>query len=305
MYCKRFVRVLPVFALTASLGYAALVVEPDLSILFGGSKIELVNASGGWPTHRVIQGFFDENHPLKHQKKVGKPKFEDITVSMRVGQFDPIMLDYLNASLKGVKKSTDFSILLSKGKKNEVRYNFFEAWPTRIVTPGFDSDAGDCSDWEFSLRVGQTNGYPGMLKMKAKEKANRTKCANNMRLIVNEGGKPRIVDVTSCDPCETIVLEADLDGDGEYEPLGMNVGNVVLYAPASQAEYFHQWMRMGGENPLFEGKDATLRIQAEKFGLLEFSYTEMAPISVAPMADGSVRVEFKVSEEQLKANPRH
>jgi hypothetical protein len=298
MNCKRLVRVLPVFALTASLGYAAFFAK-EVTLTFQGHDMVLTDVDGAWLSHEVAHTV-QQGSGIK-RKHIGNVKYEDCRVSMRVGQFDPIMLDMLNGALSG--KLSKESLSLSGPQGMDLTY--YGVRPHKIVTPGFDGDT--CSDWEFAFGFESGNGYPGQYKMKAKEKANRTKCQADMRLILNDNGKPRIIDVTESEPVQTIIHEADLDGDGEFDSMSVDVGNVVVYVPAVQSGFFEEWMRASGENPLFEGnhKDGALRVRTDKFGSMEFDYRGLQPIAVTKMANGSVRVEFCAAEEQLKGNPRH
>jgi|GEM_PF-7124341 len=305
MYCKRFLRVLPVFAFTASLSYAAFLTAPEAHLIFAGHSIALADVDGGWPSHEIVDP--EKGPSAMHHKHIGGVKYEDIKVSVKMGQFDPIVLDTLNTALKGGYQLTSkFSIEID-GVRGAAPIDFFECWPHEIVSPGFDAVNEECTGWDISFGTSGGTGYPGLYLMKAKEKANRTKCANNLRLVVNDGGKPRTFEVSKTEPVHGGCVPCDLDGDGYNDMMDVQVGPVVVYVPASQSGFFDQWMKMSGENPLYEGnkKDATLRILTGKLGEYDFSYSEMQPVAVTRMADGSVRVEFTTAKEQLEQKPRN
>lgn len=300
MNCKRFVRVLPVFALTASLSYAAFFAK-SFTMTFNGHDMVLTDADGAWLSHEVAHTV-QQGGPAR--KMIGKPKYEDIKVTMGVGQLDPIMIDMLNSALDGdLDTQQKLDITCPDGAK----LSYGGIRPHRIVTPGFDATNMTCTDWELGFGFTTSTGYPGAHLMKAKEKGNRTKCQSNLRMMVNDNGKPRMFDVSSSEPVQTILLEADLDGDGEFDALNVDIGNIVVFLPAVQSGFFEEWMRMAGENPLFEGssKDGALLVHTSQYGDMEFDYRGLQPIAVTKMCDGSVRVEFCASRDQLKKNPRN
>lgn len=262
-----------------------------------GTKIKSI--TGGWPTHSVK---YEMAHDYYTKKHIGNVKFEDITLSLEVGEVDSEVIDWANSFLQGKTDRKSGSVIYLDRAGAEV-LRFANGAPNKIVLPGFDSRDETCTDWKIGFSIDDITGTPAL--MKAKEKANRTKCGSNLRMAFTNNGKETTFDVLETEEVATIILEADLDGDGEYEPLALNVGNVVVYLPAVQAGYFQEWMQRATENPTGEKQTGHLKIRTDKKGSIDAMFGGMQPISVAKMADGSVRVEFCAAEEQLKANPRH
>lgn len=299
MDCKRFVRVLPVFALTASLSFATYFAK-DVTLTFQGHEMTLTDVDGAYLSHELTHVV--QQGSGVQLKQLGKPKYEDIKVSMRVGQFDPIMLDMMNSALKG-HVGGNYALELDGPNGMKLDYSGIQA--RRIVTPGFDAQDESCTEWQLGFSFTSGTGYPGQYLMKAKEKANRTKCGNNLRLMVPQGGRPKTFVVNSSDPVETTLTEVDLDGDGKIDAMSVDVGNVVLSVPGTYFGFFEDWMKKCSANPVFGAEDLLFSIQTDRFGSMAFTYNAAQPISVVKMADGSVRVEFCVSGEQLQAKPRN
>lgn len=278
---------------------------PSFSVKFGGETTDIHFASGGWPTHEVIHDIGPENLPKKH---IGKPKFEDIKMTFEHDWNGP-MTAWLNECMSGRQQRTNFAILLQgSGGREKRTYNLFDTFPQRVVFPAFDSEEETSTLLQVSVSAGHVDGDGNGLRMKAKEKANRTKCSSNLRFGISEpGGAPKSFDVYSSEEVVTKLIPVDLDGDAQPDVVHVDVGNLVIYLPAVQAGYFMNWLE--------QVKTAPLEEKLKKLGLLEArikngptltaGFKGMFPISVAKMADGSVRVEFSSAEEQLKANPRH
>jgi hypothetical protein len=263
-----------------------------------GKTTKLKSVTGGWPARSVINEAIGGDWLQK--KQLGKPKFEDISCSVDVGDLDEELTDWFNATIAGQRDFRGGGLILHE-QSGVTRASFMDATPTKIVLPAFDSIEKTCTDWRFSISPTTVGGTPWL--MKAKEKANRTKCSSNLRMIFSNDGKETGFDVWSTEEVQTIILEADLDGDGDLEPLGMNIGNVTIRLRDVHAGYFRDWMRRSGENPLYETKGGHLRIRTDKQGDIDNWFDGMLPVSVTEMGDGSVRIEMIATNLRVRARP--
>ncbi len=302
MNIKRSARAMALLIGSVSIASAGIFFAQGTHLTMEGGRRMPVTASGGWPSHRSIDE--DPVPSLIHRKHIGKPQYGDIKCAVEVGDLDDDMTAWFNKVVSGTTDRKSGSIILTD-RRDTRKFTYHECWPVRYSFPGFDSVESECDPWEFSLRPSWTEGGP--LRMKAKEKANRTKCANNLRMTFSNNGKPVRFELLETESVETVITEVDVDEDGEFDSLDCQVGNVVIFLSATQAKFFGDWMTRAQTNPYFkENKmEGAMVARTRSRGEVGAVYQGMQPISVAIMGDGSVRVEFVVAQAQLTAKPRN
>ncbi|MEZ0325750.1 MAG: phage tail protein [Fimbriimonas sp.] len=228
------------------------------------------------------EDYKDGDDPITH-KRAGKAKYKNIV--LKRGYVSDSSLDGLiKKVLAGTTDRKSGSVIyLDRTDSTEMRMEFEEDFLVRFPASGAFAQDDD--------------GDGPTVKMKAKEKANRTKCANNLRL--KQPTRPTSTSLTiDGTPLPgggwtAIFVRShcpDVDGDGFPDKLSIDSSNVRIMLSAADAAFIADWEK--NTEAASGGKQMVKPVVFSwgvKGGLMEVSFNATL-ISVNPGLDGEIEI---------------
>jgi phage tail-like protein len=263
----------------AALAYCAEV--PQLYFSFEGVT-SLMQGGSIW-VETETQDYKDGSDPITH-KRAGKAKYKNIV--LKRGFVNDCSIDSLIKKVLAGKtdRKSGSVIYLDRTGPTEMALELEEDFLVRFPASGAFAQDED--------------GDGPTVKMKAKEKANRTKCANNLRLSqpTRPLGTSLSIDGSTfaCGGWTPLTVHShcpDVDGDGLPDRLSVDSSNIRIMLSAQDAGFVADWEKnteasAGTGRQFLKPVTLTWRV---KGGYMDVFF-DATLVSVNPGIDGEIEI---------------